>query len=1107
MVSALSVRGQVPDGPTDFRADASDFFDDGANHNIAIQLRWTDNATNELGYILEVSTNQGTSYFTSTTLPVNAAGYDNARIPWTSNYWWRVYAYNAAGHSTTSAVVKVTGNMPPAHLAGSTVATNQMTVTWDTVGGTINGYTVQQATNSDFSGGLTNYFVLGIDTSSLNITSSFLRNVVYYFRVASTNSGAGTGNSEFMNKPISYLSCAPNGPPIAPTFITAYTTATSTNGQAPTEVNIYFDDFGLNRTGWRVQHSTDSNTWSGSIAFSYQDQPRQQVLDEALLPGTKYFYHLVATNALGDSPIVEFHITIPNYAGAGVTNWYIDNTATGNSAGTNWADAWTSIGAINWTRLGPGHTVFISGGASSQLYTDYLELLGDGTSNAPIVFRVSTNSGHNGRVIIQGEIGGAARWVTVDGSKDPAYVLPRVEAITNNINLEVLGRGDLNECIVARITKGLRILWVEVHGAGNPLAGDGLSAVQLTGDIDGPYETELGYCWVHENWCSGVSEEATAGVYGMGPGGRPLCRVHHCVVEYNRDNQFTVTRSMDIDHCIIRETRYPDIAHPDGVQGGIQDVRIYNNVIGNVAGKSDHYIYPNLGDGFYTNFWIVNNVFYDTYPDGPGLAVQFSFSGSTTLSTLSNVVVAGNTFYASNGVAFAVLNSAQDNVLKKWVVANNIFYSGAGSQVGAAAFSTGLADYSEADVIFEANLLCGPACLFYYRTNTGPAGVNLFPTGEAFDAWSSKYKHNTSTTPTVFSLSAKKFNLLGMDTAARGHGTNLSYLAAQFPAITNDLNDVPRGTNWDIGAYQYNEAGLEAQLVFENDFYSATNKHAVDASGNGRDGLRYGKPSSRTNYPTLTVSYDGSQAGQFRAYPTDMLNVGGNTNQYHSGDYIAITNIAGIKSLTNMTWACWANWDYRDQDATLAGGGGANGEGNWMVDTINDGSSAHQEISVVTNGVRVTEDHLLVFPDQGVSNSWHHYAFTWTGTNHTLTGYYDGVPCSTNTALRTLFALTVDADNQGTYLGIGCWTFDGNPDMQQIVAGGADDVPDNGWVRGSLDDWRLYSRALSPAEIGNLAAGGSSVSDGSAGPQGGGGAQPGIVVRMGAATFGAGSTQ
>lgn len=92
-------------------------------------------------------------------------------------------------------------------------------------------------------------------------------------------------------------------------------------------------------------------------------------------------------------------ITTITYA----TDYYVDKNANGNNNGTSWVNAWQSFSSINWGQIQPGDVVYISGGTDSTVYTESVDLSGIyGTATNFITIRNSYESGHNGRVILDG---------------------------------------------------------------------------------------------------------------------------------------------------------------------------------------------------------------------------------------------------------------------------------------------------------------------------------------------------------------------------------------------------------------------------------------------------------------------------------------------------------------------------------------------------------------------------------------------------------------------------------------------------------------------------------------------------------------------------------
>jgi hypothetical protein len=90
----------VPTAPTTLTASAAS--------SSQINLNWTDNSSNEDGSIIERSTNNFATYNQIATVATNAATYQDYGLTVSTQYFYRVRAYNSAGNSNYSNVANAT---------------------------------------------------------------------------------------------------------------------------------------------------------------------------------------------------------------------------------------------------------------------------------------------------------------------------------------------------------------------------------------------------------------------------------------------------------------------------------------------------------------------------------------------------------------------------------------------------------------------------------------------------------------------------------------------------------------------------------------------------------------------------------------------------------------------------------------------------------------------------------------------------------------------------------------------------------------------------------------------------------------------------------------
>jgi hypothetical protein len=163
-------------------------------------LSWTDNATNETGFVIERSDNGGS--FTQIAARGPRAGTGTTTLTTNSlvpghTYTYRVAAYQGATLSAWSNTASVTVAAPPAapsNLTGSAVRIignffqDRVTLNWTDNANNETGFQIQRSTSPNFTNATTYNVGANVTTFSQNVSRTF----DYYYRVRAVNAA---GNS------------------------------------------------------------------------------------------------------------------------------------------------------------------------------------------------------------------------------------------------------------------------------------------------------------------------------------------------------------------------------------------------------------------------------------------------------------------------------------------------------------------------------------------------------------------------------------------------------------------------------------------------------------------------------------------------------------------------------------------------------------------------------------------------------------------------------------------------------------------------------------------------------------------------------------------------
>ena len=256
-----------------------------------INLTWTDNATNEVGFKLERSID-GVNFSQIASPAANTTSYANTGLTSSTTYHYRIRAYDGPNYSEFSNVASATTQATPtapSNLAATAISSSKVNLTWTDNASGETGFKIERSTDGTTFTALASLLANTTSYQAGNLNAS----TTYHFRVRAYN---GTNASSYSNVAAATTQPAPAAP--------SNLTATPSAGK----ITLNWTDNATNEMGFKLDRSTDGVNFTqlgilGANSTSFANA--------GLASGVTYYYRIRAY----DGPN---HSTYSNVASATV---------------------------------------------------------------------------------------------------------------------------------------------------------------------------------------------------------------------------------------------------------------------------------------------------------------------------------------------------------------------------------------------------------------------------------------------------------------------------------------------------------------------------------------------------------------------------------------------------------------------------------------------------------------------------------------------------------------------------------------------------------------------------------------------------------------------
>ncbi|MFN0098938.1 MAG: fibronectin type III domain-containing protein [Gemmatimonadaceae bacterium] len=322
-----------------------------------IDLSWTDNASNEIGFRIERCTGSACADFAVIdTIAANAISYVDSSLTFNTAYRYRVNAFNGVGGSTFTNIVGASTDVPlaPTALVATAQGQNTVNLTYTDNASNESGFRFERCTGAT----CTNFVLIdsvGANAATFN-DNTVLPGNVYRYRMLAYNIGAsGYSNADSATTVL----------PVAPTTLVA--TAASSN-----RIDLTWLDNADNEAGYRIERCEGAACSSFTLLVNAAAN-NGSYSDSSLTTGTAYSYRVRAFNDAGISAFTNVASSVPNVPA--IPTALLATTISASRIDLAWVDnATNESGYLVERCVGPGCTDFTSRATLAAGVTTYQDV-------------------------------------------------------------------------------------------------------------------------------------------------------------------------------------------------------------------------------------------------------------------------------------------------------------------------------------------------------------------------------------------------------------------------------------------------------------------------------------------------------------------------------------------------------------------------------------------------------------------------------------------------------------------------------------------------------------------------------------------------------------